>query len=107
MRRCHRHTLLALLLSLTMGAIARGQQKAPDFTRDVRPVLARYCFTCHGPDDKTRKAKLRLDVPGKLPAAELVARITSSDPDMVMPPPSTKTTLTAQQQDVLRRWVAA
>ncbi len=44
---------------------------------------------------------------GKLPAKELVARITAGDPAEVMPPPSTKTTLTAAQKDVLRRWVAA
>jgi hypothetical protein len=82
-------------------------QSGPDFARDVRPVLARYCFKCHGPDEKTRKAKLRLDMPGKLPADELLARIASSDPELVMPPPSTKTVLSAQQKDVLRRWIAA
>ena len=32
-------------------------------SREVRPILANYCFPCHGPDDKARKASLRLDVP--------------------------------------------
>ena len=32
------------------------------FTAKVRPILAKNCFKCHGPDDKARKAKLRLDV---------------------------------------------
>jgi hypothetical protein len=72
----------------------------PDFTREVRPLLARYCFKCHGPDEKTRKAGLRLDqpvkkdgvvVPGKPEQSELIARVFSTDADTVMPPPSTKT----------------
>ena len=37
---------------------------APDFQREVRPILARHCFKCHGPDKKTRKAKLRLEESG-------------------------------------------
>jgi hypothetical protein len=102
----YRYASLALLAAFAPGAVAFGQS-APDFTRDVRPILARYCFKCHGPDEKTRKAKLRLDVPGKLPAEELVARIASADAETIMPPPSTKTTLSAGQKDVLKRWIAA
>jgi hypothetical protein len=90
--------------------------QTPDFAREVRPILAKNCFKCHGPDEKTRKAKLRLDVPGapsgvvvpgKPGESELIARIFSDDPDTVMPPPSTKVTLTAAQKDILKRWIAA
>ncbi len=74
----------------------------PDFARDVRPILAQYCFKCHGPDDKARKADLRLDVrqtaidagvivPGKPNESELIARIFATEHDKVMPPISTKT----------------
>ncbi len=90
---------------------------APDFTREVRPILSRYCFKCHGPDDKTRKAKLRLDVresavkeaivPGKPDDSEFVNRLFTKDAEEIMPPPAQKMELTDAQKDVLKRWVAA
>ncbi len=122
--RCHRVVWL-LLLSLTAHAYAVAATPAdePDFARDVRPLLSQYCFKCHGPDEKTREGGLRLDdrtaalqggdsqtpaiAPGKAHASELIKRITSTDPDSVMPPPSTKRSLTAEQVETLRRWVEA
>jgi Protein of unknown function (DUF1549)/Planctomycete cytochrome C len=98
---------VVLCIWLAHASHVLAQPASPDFTREVRPILARFCFKCHGPDEKTRKAKLRLDLPGKLPADELLLRIGSADPDSVMPPPSTKTTLSAVQQDVLKRWIAS
>ena len=96
---------------------------APDFSRDVRPILSQHCFKCHGPDDKARKGGLRLDVresamkeaksggialvPGKPDQSELVSRIFSTDEDELMPPPSAKRALTPEQKETLRRWVAA
>ncbi len=96
---------------------------APDFSRDVRPILSQHCFKCHGPDDKARKGGLRLDiresamkeaksgsiaiVPGKPDGSELVARIFTSDEDELMPPPAAKRALTPEQKDTLRRWVAS
>ncbi len=100
-----------------------GWAAAPDFNRDVRPVLSNRCFKCHGPDEENQEAGLRLDrrdaataeldsgmtaiVPGDLAASELVARITSTDPDLVMPPPHTKVSLTAAEKQILTDWVAA
>lgn len=101
---------------------AATRPTAPDFTREVRPVLARHCFKCHGPDEKTRMAGLRLDtragalqalrtgrravLPGRPEASELVRRIHLSGAG-VMPPPATKNPLTAAEKEILRRWVAS
>jgi hypothetical protein len=88
-----------------------------DFARDVRPILSGQCFQCHGPDEKARKAKLRLDlrdeaiksgalVPGKPDESELFKRICSTDPDVRMPPEkSKKPALSADQTATLKRWI--
>jgi hypothetical protein len=91
------------------------------FSRQIRPLLSENCFACHGPDDKSRKAKLRLDikagafaklrggrfaiVPGKVAASELVSRVCSTDPDEQMPPPRSGKKLTPEQKDLLHRWI--
>ncbi len=97
-----------------------GQSQSIDFTRDVRPILAENCFHCHGPDDAERQAELRLDVwegigdvlgaehvvSREKPAeSELIARITSEDADMRMPPADSGKSLSAEQIETLRRWI--
>jgi len=112
---------VALLAVVAAGGLARGE--GPDFGREVRPILANRCFKCHGPDDGTRAGGLRLDrrddalaeadsgnraiVPGHTDDSELVARIHSSDADVVMPPPDTKAVLTADEKRILSEWIAA
>ena len=105
-----------LLLFLTAG---RTSAEPPlDFGRDVLPILSDHCFRCHGPDARARQAKLRLDiqdgalrkvepviVSGKSAESELVRRITSANPDRVMPPPSANKKLTPRQVEVLKRWI--
>jgi mono/diheme cytochrome c family protein len=93
------------------------------FNRDIRPILSDNCFACHGPDSGNRQAGLRLDmaeqatseldsgsraiVPENFAASELIARIISTDPDSVMPPPEAKIgRLTDEQVDLLKRWIA-
>src|SRR2546423_8127244 len=119
---------LALICLLGLAGDVRAAEDAPlpkaiDFDRDVRPILSNTCFTCHGPDDQKRKAKLRLDlreaalkpaksgalaiVPGKTNESELVKRITlPENDDDHMPPPDSKKHLTPRQVAVLTRWVA-
>ena len=88
------------------------------FNRDVRPILAENCFTCHGPDSASRKADLRLDrrdaavksgaiAPGKPDESGMIHRIFSSDKDEVMPPRSIHKQLTAVQKEQLKAWIAA
>src|SRR5436190_1203570 len=90
----------------------------PDFNRDVRPILAAKCFKCHGPDDKARKADLRLNArdgavksgaiaPGQPAASKLITRIHSADAEEVMPPPSVKKPLTDSEKKTLTAWIAA
>jgi hypothetical protein len=125
---------LRLFVALALGmlgeasacrGVAIGADGDPiSFDRDIRPILSDSCFACHGPDSANRHAGLRLDrrevavaplesgataiVAGDPAAGALVERITSADPDLVMPPPEAKLgRLTAEQVDLLRRWIAA
>ena len=84
-----------------------------DFDRQIRPILSRACFHCHGPDRKQRKADLRLDIANdhaseRIAAmdpenSELLLRITSTDQDYRMPP--SKSQLTPEQIALLKKWV--
>jgi len=54
---CHLTFGLLGLTQLPAGAVP-----APlEYNRDIRPILSKNCFTCHGPDSASRKAKLRVD----------------------------------------------
>src|SRR5262245_701105 len=121
-RTMKRHpAILAALLCAWAVPAGRAAERI-DFQRDIRPILADNCFKCHGPDDKARKAKLRLDlrataleggrsgaaafVPGKPDASEMIRRISSTEETEVMPPPSTGKKLSAKQLQLLRNWIA-
>jgi mono/diheme cytochrome c family protein len=98
-----------------------GEPRAaePNFTRDIQPLLARRCFSCHGPD--TQEAGLRLDeaaaatteldggataiVPGDPAASELMVRITTTDPDLRMPPEGKP--LSADEIAAVTAWIAS
>ena len=87
-------------VGILLPAISSLALAKVDFTKDIRPILSDKCFACHGPDESTREAKLRLDteegaladlagvravVPGKPDESELLYRILSKDADEVMP----------------------
>ena len=92
------------------------------FNRDIRPILSGRCFQCHGPDEKNRKAGLRLDTfegatkdrggykaisPGKPEESELLKRVTSHEAGEVMPPPAAKKEpITPAEAALIQRWIA-
>ena len=98
--------MVAFRSLLTMVILTVGSLMAVDFQRDIRPVLASHCFKCHGPDDKARKAKLRLDMrPEQDVLKEILLRIDHADPEERMPPAAAKKPLSATQKKLLRDWV--
>ncbi|GIX00012.1 MAG: hypothetical protein KatS3mg111_3344 [Pirellulaceae bacterium] len=109
-------TSCLVLVLLAAGRLAKGESPL-QYNRDIRPILAEYCFACHGVDSAARQADLRLDdraaamdmgaiVPGDPESSEMMARILADDPDLVMPPTETKKTLSEEEKETLRRWIA-
>ena len=99
---------------------ARSRRKAapPDFRFEIRSILSKNCFACHGPDEGHRQADLRLDdagvavdfgaiVPGSPDESELMRRVTSEDIEERMPPAETGRKLTAEEIEKIQQWIAA
>ena len=84
-----------------------------DFARDIRSILSDKCYNCHGPDKKARKGKLRLhDRPGVMESGvlsdgEMLARLTSEDPDERMPPAKSNRVLSDEDRSKLVQWLKA
>ena len=107
------------LLFATLLSLSSADAKV-SFNNDIRPLLSNTCFRCHGPDPEDREANLRLDtyegatadhkgtravVPGDLDASELIYRITTDDPDDLMPPPKKGKQFTAAQIELFKQWI--
>jgi len=105
----------SILIAAILPLFSHSEESV-SFSRDVLPILSDNCLSCHGQDESHRKADLRLDThegalavikPGQPEASDFLARILTDDPDEVMPPPkSHKPKLTAEQADIMRRWIA-
>ena len=104
------------LLAASLGLGLTCQADEIDFGQDVLPLLSENCFHCHGPDAEERRADLRLDNfegvsdvldPENPESSELIARINSTDPDEVMPPPDSGKSLSSAQRETLREWIAS
>ena len=104
----------AVLLAVDEGAPL-------SFNRDIRPIFSDHCYACHGPDEKTRKAGLRLDfeenafgelpsgrraiVAGDLAQSQVVQRLAAHDPDDMMPPSDFTKPVTQEQVNTIARWI--
>ena len=115
--------LLGLALEFVTSRAAAAEPTTPapvDFGRQIRPILSDTCFTCHGPDEEARDSELRLDtkagafvdldghraiVPGKPQESVLYLRLVNKDEDERMPPPDSGRKLTAEQIELVRRWI--
>ena len=111
--------LLATCFSGPLEAAEQGT--SIDFSREILPLLSETCFKCHGPDQANREAGLRLDthegalaklesgktalVPGDSSASEMFKRISTSDPDLRMPPVDSGKKLTANEIALLKKWI--
>ena len=110
---------LPIFLLLTLPC--HGEAVEVRFNRDIQPILARNCFTCHGPDKHERKAKLRLDTAdgfltggasdepviraGNPEESMLWERLVSDDPDEIMPPPESHKELSTEEKNLIREWI--
>ena len=118
-------TAVALLVASWGGgallppAPAHAEEKI-DYAEQVKPILADYCYECHGADEKKRESDLRLDqkesafadlggyrsiVPGKPDESEVFLRISAQVAEERMPPYDAGTELTAAQIETIRKWI--
>lgn len=108
---------LAFTLAHLSTIPVAAQSTSIDFGREIRPLLARKCYACHGPDKgegglhlhERDAAFKRLEsgehaiVPGKSADSALIARVTTTDHDVRMPPEGKP--LTPEEVDLLKRWI--
>lgn len=109
-----------LSVLVTQNTDGADVEQKIDFQREIRPLLAKHCFKCHGPDEQTREAGLRLDLqagatedlggyqavyPGDPDNSELLARIIHEDPDLRMPPGANGNEFGPHEVELLRQWI--
>jgi hypothetical protein len=120
------HALLwpgALVCALAWTVLAAAAAPTVDFNHQIRPLLSDRCFSCHGPDERARKARLRLDtsegvyaprgargdrrvlIPGLPDESELYLRITAEEAMDLMPPPESNLKLDEAERALIRRWI--
>ena len=85
--------------AVVFSATARAAESPVDYLRDVKPLLEKRCFACHG--GLAQKSGLRLDtgvlirqggtsgpvvMPGKATESVLIERVTETEASLRMPP---------------------
>ena len=122
---CSQSSKIRTLVFVHLALLSARMVNAADrlsFNRDIRPILSDACFQCHGPDDKQRKAGLRLDdkesalkpaesgvaaiSPGNVETSELIKRMISDDENLRMPPQGSGKTISPKQIELIKRWIA-
>ncbi|MCM8529098.1 MAG: PSD1 and planctomycete cytochrome C domain-containing protein [Lentisphaeraceae bacterium] len=108
--------LVCLLLCINILSLSAEVS----FTKDIRPILSKYCFYCHGPDKETREAKLRLDTKEGLfttrkkrfpvvaenpHTSEIFKRMITDDEDDIMPPPESKKEMSKAEIELIKKWI--
>ena len=119
----NKHTLPLLFLCCLLTKSAFVVAGEIDFNSQIKPLLSDRCFVCHGPDTNQREADLRLDTkegafgraesgnaprivaPGQPKRSELFLRISSTDPDVVMPPPDSNLSLSRDEIRLFQQWI--
>ncbi len=111
---------LKALLFVFLAGISAAPAASVDFQREIRPILSDNCFACHGPDNSTRMAGLRLDlkedalqhrkngaaiVPGNSAESLLYLRIAETNKAKKMPPEYSHKKLTPAQIETFKRWI--
>ena len=112
--------VIAILALCGHPAVAQQTSRRVDFSLDIRPIFAKHCFACHGPDHAAREAGLRLDtqdgaskvdskkaaiVPGDSSASELFRRISTRNDDQRMPPIDAGDAVSLRELELIRRWI--
>ncbi len=106
---------LSCALMAAAVPLCAGAEESPSFSRDIQPILSDKCFACHGPDEGSRKGRLRLDVESEARRvlgtgaadSEAFARMVHEDPDERMPPADSGKTMTEAQVAKIRAWLDA
>ena len=97
-----------------------GRAAEISYLRDIQPLLETRCYRCHGAE--RQRGELRLDVrefalkggesgqsgvvPGHSDESRLFKLVASDDDDERMPPANAKETpLTAEELDLVKRWI--
>ena len=115
------HHMKVFLLTFLLCLNALAAEDKISFNKHIRPILSDKCYFCHGPDAADIKGKLQLHslelatsdrdgegaaiVPGNVEKSLLWHRITSNDPEEVMPPPERHTALSAKEIETMRKWI--
>ena len=115
-----RFLMTNLLLLVTLPGTPPLAAEPVRFARDVLPILSANCYACHGPDEHERQAEMRLDLeaaakqprdnaapiwPSQPDQSLILERMTSTDPERMMPPPKSRKQVTPTQVETIRQWI--